>query len=138
MRTPLQLLLVTLALLGSTGCLIWPFPTGSILAGRGRVRQEDQSAFVVGKTTREDVLLRLGEPDEVLHGGTVFIYQWTEDAGFFAMGAHGSAVAIPFPSHHLLRLAFDAEARLVRLDFVHQDELLPEDQAATAVDKAEK
>jgi hypothetical protein len=134
-RTPVRCVLVSLALLGSTGCLIWPFPTGSILAGRGRVRQEDQTALVIGRTTREEVLLRLGEPDEVLHGGRVFIYRWTQDAGFFAMGGGGSAVAIPFPSHRMLRLAFDSEARLARLDFVHQDELSPEDREAAKAEQ---
>jgi hypothetical protein len=119
MRRAARLLLGLLLLLGAQGCLLWPFPTGDLLLGRGRIRQEDQATFAVGRTTREEVLLQLGEPDEVLEGGRVFLYRWTEAAGFFAMAAGSNAVAIPFPSHHTLRLAFDAEGRLARLDFTH-------------------
>lgn len=101
-----------MVLLGTLGCLIWPFPTGDLLSGRGRIRPEDAATLSVGKTTREEVLLRLGEPDEVLNGGAIFIYQWTEARGFIAFGAQGGAVAIPFPGHRRLWLEFDAESRL--------------------------
>jgi hypothetical protein len=68
--------------------------------------------------TREDVLLRLGEPDEVLEGGRVLVYRWTEARGFFAAAsAYGGGVAVPFPGHRALRLEFGPDARLVRLAF---------------------
>jgi hypothetical protein len=35
----------------------------------------------------------------------------------------------------MLRLAFDSEARLARLDFVHQDELSPEDREAAKAEQ---
>lgn len=110
-------LLGALALASQLGCLIWPFPTGDLLSGRGRITKEYAAPLQVGVATREEVLLHLGEPDEVLEGGKVFIYRWTEARGFIAFGVSGSGILIPFPGHRAVRLEFDAEARLVRLSF---------------------
>jgi hypothetical protein len=71
----------------------------------------------VGVAAREDVLLRLGEPDEVLDGGKVLVYRWTETRGFLAAGSYGGGVEVPFPGHRALRLEFGPDARLVRLAF---------------------
>ncbi len=130
MRKGLGVLLAAGALLGSTGCLVWPFPTGDLLSGRGRILPEYASPLEPGQTTREDVLLRLGEPDVVLDGGSVFIYQWTEVRGFVAFGGHGTAVAIPIPGHRDLRLEFDAQGRLIRKTFGKQ----AREKSPTAVD----
>jgi hypothetical protein len=108
-------------LLGSTGCLIWPFPTGDLLSGRGRILPEYASPLELGQATREDVLLRLGEPDEVLAGGSVFIYQWTEASGIVVLGGYTSAATIPIPGHRDLWLEFDAQGRLIRKTFGKQE-----------------
>jgi hypothetical protein len=117
MRRSLGLSLGLLVLSLQTGCLIWPFPTGDLLAGRGRITPQYVASLQVGVATREDVLLRLGEPDEVLAGGKVLVYRWTETRGFLAAGGYGGAVAIPFPGHRALRLEFGPDARLVTLTF---------------------
>jgi hypothetical protein len=77
------------------------------------VREVDQAALVEGQTSREQVLLCLGEPDEFQDGGAVFIYCWTVSRGFWA-GAGGAGGDIN--RTHLLRLEFDASGRLVRLN----------------------
>lgn len=118
MRRPAGLLVAVLVLLPLLGCVIWPFPTGSLLSGRGRITKAYAAPLQVGTATREDALLRLGEPDEVLEGGKVLIYRWTEVRGFFAAGGYGGAVvAVPFPGHRAVRLEFGPDARLVRLEF---------------------
>ncbi len=117
MSRRVRFLLVALALASQFGCLIWPFPTGDLLSGRGRITKEYAAPLQVGVATREEVLLRLGEPDEVLEGGKVLIYRWTEALGFLAMGGYGSGVLIPFPGHRAVRLEFGSDARLVRLEF---------------------
>lgn len=117
MRGSPGLLLGAVALSLQIGCLIWPFPTGDLLAGRGRITQKYAATLQVGVTTREDVLLRLGEPDEVQAGGKVLVYRWIEARGFVAVGAYGSAVLVPFQGHRALRLEFGDDARLVRLAF---------------------
>lgn len=111
------MVLVATAMLASMGCLIWPFPTGDLLSGRGRIQPEYSAPLEIGKATRDDVLLRLGEPDEVLNAGAVYIYRWTEARGFIAFGGYGGAVAIPFPGHRHLRLEFNAESRLTQARF---------------------
>jgi hypothetical protein len=110
---PLGVLVLSL----QTGCLIWPFPTGHLLAGRGRITPQYVASLQVGVAAREDVLLRLGEPDEVLDGGKVLVYRWTETRGFLAAGSYGGGVAVPFPGHRALRLEFGPDARLTRLAF---------------------
>jgi len=121
MKRLVCLSLAAVALSTQLGCLVWPFPTGDLLAGRGRITKQYTTPIQVGVATREDVLLRLGEPDEVLEGGKVLIYRWTEARGFFALTAYGSGVLIPFPGHRAVRLEFGPDARLVRLGF-EQDE----------------
>jgi hypothetical protein len=116
-RSSPGLLLAAVALSLQTGCLIWPFPTGDLLAGRGRITQKYAAPLQVGVATREDVLLRLGEPDEVQAGGKVLVYRWTEMRGFVAVGAYGSAAAVPLRGHRALRLEFGDDARLVHLAF---------------------
>ncbi|WP_243287267.1 MULTISPECIES: hypothetical protein [Geothrix] len=118
MKRSRGLLLGFLALSLQTGCLIWPFPTGDLLAGRGRITPQYVSSLRVGASTREDVLLHLGEPDEVVDGGKILVYRWTEARGFIAVaGSYGGGVVAPFPGHRALRLEFGPDARLVRLAF---------------------
>jgi len=117
MTRPGSLMLAALVLATQVGCLIWPFPTGNLIAGRGRITPQYAEPLKVGEATREDVLLRLGEPDEVLAGGRVLVYRWTEVRGFFAAGSYGGGVEIPFPGHRAVRLEFGPDARLVRLGF---------------------
>ena len=119
MRGALGPSLVIAVLSLQAGCLVWPFPTGQLLAGRGRITPQYAATLQVGVTTREEVLLRLGEPDEVLAGGRVLVYRWTEARGFLAAaGGYGAGVvAVPFPGHRALRLEFGPDARLTRLAF---------------------
>jgi hypothetical protein len=116
-------LLAALALSTLVGCLIWPFPTGDLLSGRGRITKQYAAPLQVGTATREEVLLRLGEPDAVLEGGRVFIYRWTEVRGFFAaVGNGGNALVIPFPGYRSVRLEFGPDARLVRMEFIRGEQ----------------
>lgn len=105
-----------LALVVQVGCLLWPFPTGQLLSGRGRIRPVDTAPLAVGRATREDVLLRLGEPDRVQEGGRVLVYRWTEVRGFLALAGNGSAVAIPFPGHREIRLEFTQAGQLAKVE----------------------
>ncbi len=77
------------------------------------VREVDQAALVEGQTTREEVLLRLGEPDDFQASGSVFIYRWTVGRGVWASAGAGGGV---IERTHLLRMEFDASGHLVRLN----------------------
>lgn len=117
MRHRLGPFLGFLVLTTQVACLIWPFPTGYLLAGRGRITPQYIEPLRVGEATREDALLRLGEPDEVLEGGRVLVYRWTEVRGFFAAGGYGGGGVAPFPGYRAVRLEFGADSRLTRIQF---------------------
>lgn len=59
------MLLALILALGATGCLIIPTPHSDSGYARTNVNQHAQEQFVPGKTTREDVIVALGEPDAV-------------------------------------------------------------------------
>ena len=68
-----SVLLLALAHLLAAGC----FPvTERVPGSRGIIEDASGRRLVVGVTSREDVLLVLGEPDEVLDDERGFIYQW--------------------------------------------------------------
>jgi hypothetical protein len=124
-RDRVRFVLVTLALLGSTGCLIWPFPTGTILAGRGRIRSEDQAAFAVGKTTREEVLLQLGTPAAHFEGERILTYAYVKGSGdaWVRVGRYWNREKQAFEylgrsGNCNLVLVFGADGRLVRHSLV--------------------
>ncbi|HJV89721.1 MAG TPA: hypothetical protein VJ623_05395 [Holophagaceae bacterium] len=121
-RTFVKALALGLALLASPGCLLWPFPTGILLEGRGRIPPGAASPLVVGRATCEEVLLRLGEPDAVTDGGRLLRYRWTEERGFLALVGQSTGVVIPFPRRCELQLRFGADGRLDRADFLPEAE----------------
>jgi hypothetical protein len=114
MRRLVVLSLAVLALATQVACLIWPFPTGALFAGRGRITPQYAEPLKVGVATREHVLLRLGEPDEVLEGGKVLIYGWTEARGIIVIVGIGGG---ELPGRRSLRLEFGPDGRLTSQAF---------------------
>jgi hypothetical protein len=125
MNGRLQALGAGAGLLAHLGCVIWPAPTGDLLEGRGRIRREHAAPLEVGKATMEEVLLRLGEPDEVLEDGRLLLYRWTEVRGFFALAGMNSAVVIPFPGRREVRVRFDEGGRVIRIEFTIPEPPVP-------------
>ncbi len=97
------------------GCVVIPTPEHGLLEGRGKIDESDIAFLTVSKTTREDVLLRFGEPDLVLHEQRILIYHWKVSHGYwFAGGGYGAAGGGPIPMDYLFMLEFDGEGRLKR------------------------
>lgn len=68
---------VLLGLLG--GCVVLPIPANKVTHGHQALTRDKQiSAVVPGETSRQEVLLRLGEPDGVLDGEQRIYYAWRE------------------------------------------------------------
>lgn len=103
---------VCLALGSANGCVIIPTPESGLLAGRGKVEEADIAFLKVGVTTREDVLLRFGEPDAVLYDQRILAYYWTVSVGYIIVYNAGADI----PKYYLFILAFDDAGLLKRAE----------------------
>jgi len=94
MKPAMVMILTILALgVGATGCLIIPTPHSDSGYARTNVNQQVQHQFVPGRTTREDVIMALGEPDVVSRDECCLAYRsekvvalWVFAAGYQATG----------------------------------------------------
>jgi hypothetical protein len=111
--------LLAAALLVS-GCIVLPIPTPEHgrVAGTGEVPLD--ASFPPGETTREEVLLRLGQPAAVLCGERVLAYHWAVAHGWVLVatgyGYTGVGAVFPIPKSYLVVFRFDDAGRLVRSD----------------------
>jgi hypothetical protein len=98
-------------LLGS-GCVVLPIPTNRLAdCSRKDIKPEVINELVVGQTTREDVLLRLGEPDVWSADASQYRYHWERVKWdiFWAVGGEGGAAMgdIPVNKNYNLTVSFD-------------------------------
>ncbi len=116
-----------LILIGSMlmhGCLILPVPTPEhgLSSGRGEIAEADTAFLVVGTTTREDVMLRFGEPSASLNSQQTFVYHWQTARGYIFAGLivpimpGGAADAGAITKDYLFLLEFDEQNRLTRFE----------------------
>ena len=109
--------LLALTGLGLSGCVILPLPS---YGGVGVITKETIELFEPGKTTRADVLLRLGDPDKRLEDDRFFVYQWTREHGGWGVGIPTPYGAVTlaqgdFPRSHYLGLEFTPDNRVKRV-----------------------
>ena len=98
------------------GCVVIPTPEHDLLAGRGEINETDIAFLKVGKTTREDVLLRFGEPDMVLHDQRTLAYHWKVAHGYWFTGYGYSGAGGVIPKDYLFMLEFDEQGCLKRFE----------------------
>jgi outer membrane protein assembly factor BamE (lipoprotein component of BamABCDE complex) len=105
------------AIAGLAGCLIVPLPEHDLLFGKGAVDVETLDAFRAGRTTRADVLLRLGEPAERRGNDRVFVYGWSVACGWIVVGfgPGGQVGQIDRPKYAAIRFDEDGVATDVLL-----------------------
>jgi hypothetical protein len=109
--------------LTASSCIITPTvphtPFGT--EHRGEVGEGDFLALAMGSTTREDVLLLLGEPDLRRDDDRIFAFVWDEAWLFFAAaGMGGGGVAGEATRHLALMVSFDESGRLARKEVLKQ------------------
>ena len=119
LRSTLLLLLLPLFL--CPGCF---FPYSHLDASSPGSPIDDEALrfIIVGSTTTEDVLLRLGEPTERFEAPTVFLYHWVLSKGayWFLVGAGGYRAFVgggdlKFGTfHYTLHIAFDDDNKVTR------------------------
>jgi len=95
-----------LLILFSAACMIIPTPEHRIA---GRVPcDEEKTTFIMKETTsKEEVLLKLGEPDLVLNQERIFVYRWEMVAAYFIVGGYGAGAAGPIQRPHFLIIEFN-------------------------------
>lgn len=120
MLRTISLLLSLLLLLSTTGCLVLAVPTVS--RGRGRVIKTQEAAFIiVGQSTREDVVRRLGSDFRDTWRSTAMAYSWElrgMDLNWFVGGQGGTAAdQVGFSRWRALFIAFDPNGIVTKCEF---------------------
>lgn len=96
------------------GCLVVPVPSYDAAGSRGNIAKESADRFIPGVTTREEVLLELGEPDHATRDNRRIGYEWTRVKGWWFVGGGYSGAAGEVLRSYLLAIEFDADGRFVR------------------------
>ena len=108
----LFMLLTCLTFVSASGCIMIPTWEHGLLAGKGKIDEADISFLKVGITTREDVLLRFGEPDAILNDQQILAYYWKVSVGVIIV--YNAAADIP--KDCLFMLEFNDDGRLKRAE----------------------
>lgn len=106
-----------------SGCPI-PIPAGYASSSRQNIGPELTEMFIVGETTRTDVLLLIGEPDLAADDESWMAYESIYGKGgvVFVMAAGGSAGGIGSEKvqHRYLIVRFDGAGLVRNADFVDE------------------
>lgn len=94
------------------GCLVVPIPTNRVGDySRKGIKPEVIEALAPGRASREEVLLRLGEPDEFRADGSEYRYHWElvkwDIIWIVAAESGGTGGDIPINKNHNLVINFD-------------------------------
>jgi hypothetical protein len=111
-RCLLPVICVVLSAVG--GCMVIPLPEHGLHGGRGKIDKADLTFLKVSTTTREDVLLRFGEPDVVLYDQRVLAYRWEVNVGYWFVFSEHSGSGDSINKTYLLMLEFDEQGCLKR------------------------
>jgi hypothetical protein len=108
-----KIFLALILILFSSACIVIPTPEHRI---QGRVPcDEEKTTFMVEDTTsKEEVLLKLGEPDLVLNRERIFVYRWEMVAAYFFVGGAGGGAGGPIQRTNFLIIEFDDMNRVNR------------------------
>ncbi len=110
------LLLICIVWAGFAGCVVIPTPEHALLEGRGKIDNVDMAFLEKATTTREDVLLRFGEPDLVLDHDRILVYHWAVSHGYWFIAGGYSSTGGPIPKDYLFMLEFDDAGILKRFE----------------------
>ena len=109
----MKIFFALLFILFSSACMVIPTPEHRVI---GRVPCDDEKTIFMVKdtTSKEEVLLKLGEPDLVLSHERIFVYRWEMVAAYFFVGGYGAGAAGPIQRPHFLIIEFDDKNIVVR------------------------
>jgi hypothetical protein len=106
MRAACAVILPWLTLAG--GCVLIPTPAykSDALPTRQNLSATDAQQIQTGVTSREEVLLRFGEPDATFAQGRRFVYLWGDVVAWFFAGAGYSGSGGEIPRGSMLEVDF--------------------------------
>lgn len=116
--TRLSGLSITIAI--TSGCVAFPFPSNETTGGHKLLGDKKVStSFVPGKTTRHQVLNRLGEPDGAINEGEKINYRWRKQHVILVYGTENSSgTSKIYGTNRRLVISFDENG------FVQKSEML--------------
>ena len=123
----------------TTGCaFVFPVPCGYHTQGsRQNLNEETRRDFQPGKTTLDDVVLALGEPDQIVASPLKLTYEW-ERVNFhlvsgWAIGLPGAGVGngshVVYGHHRALVFNFDGLGALLGVEYSDVNTKLDEIEA---------
>ena len=96
-------------------CIIIPTPQHYV-GGRFDIDYVTIDSVKPGTTSKEDVLLRLGEPDLVVKNERVLGYRWQKAQAYLFAGGPGAGAGAPIMTTYLLLLEFNEKDVLLRAE----------------------
>jgi len=75
------------------------------------------TTIIPGQTTKEDVFLALGEPDEVSPDGSRLVYRWTKVKAIVIIAMPGGGGGAEIPKKYQLIITFDGRGVVVHREF---------------------
>ncbi len=99
------------------GCLVIPTDY-TAPTSRHNVTADTAAALQPGVTTKEDVLLQLGEPDVASSDERQLGYRWTMVRAIWFVGGYGGGAGGTVTKSSLLQLSFDEHDVLTSLQVV--------------------
>lgn len=97
--------------LGLAGCLVIPVDYHAA-GSRHNVNAKTSEGLCPGVTTREEILLTLGEPDFVSEDGQRLGYAWTKVKALCFVAGYGAGAAGELQRSCVLETCFDASHRV--------------------------
>ena len=114
------LVAMTAGLLLLGGCLIIPVNYHTP-GSRHNVSGQTTNLFQIGISTREDILLALGEPDFASADGQRLGYRWSKVEALLIVASYGGAGSGAELVHsYLIEASFDPSNRVSRVRFLKQ------------------
>ena len=104
-------------LFSCTGCFAFYASHLDNSSSRADIDDQTLKSIIIGSTTIEDVLLRLGEPQEHYDDPLVFLYRWVWARNFLAFGPAGytmGGMAAGETTEYTLHILFDERNRVSR------------------------
>lgn len=89
-----------------TGCIAFPTDFHDF-DSRENIEDVGLDSIIVGETSKEEMFLRLGEPDVVLDERRVYEYHWEKIKGIFIVGGGYSAAGGAWTKKSRLVIEFD-------------------------------